>query len=218
MEDEIFIKAKFNTKKLMKYGFKKVKSDYVYECFLNDDFKAIISINKDNKVSGKVFDITVNDEYLNFRVNNENGSFSNKIRNDYKEVLIDILNNCCDKSDFIFDQTNRIAKYIKDKYDVNPEFLWNDSPDCGIFRNKSDKWFGIIMDIDKGKIIKEMKGKIEVINLKLDKYVNDYLKENGVYQAYHMNKKNWVSIILDDTLTDEYIYKLIDISYYLTKK
>ena len=74
------------------------------------------------------------------------------------------------------------------------------------------------MDIDKSKIIKEMKGKIEVINLKLDKYVNDYLKENGVYQAYHMNKKNWVSIILDDTLTDEYIYRLIDISYYLTKK
>lgn len=37
--------------------------------------------------------------------------------------------------------------------------------------------------------------------------------KKGIYIAYHMNKKNWVSIILDDTLTDNEIISLIDISY-----
>lgn len=218
MEEEVFKRAKFDVNRLIGYGFKKVKDNYVNECFLSGDFKAIITIDKNYKVSGKIYDLSIDDEYLNFRVNNENGEFVNKIRNEYKNVLIDILNNCCIKSDFVFDQTNRIAKYIKDKYNVDPEFLWNDSPDCGVFRNKSNKWFGIIMNVERCKLSKKEKGEVEVINLKLDDKVNNLLKENGIYEAYHMSKKNWVSIMLDDTLTDDYICNLIDISYDLTKK
>ena len=41
---------------------------------------------------------------------------------------------------------------------------------------------------------------------------------NGIYDAYHMNKKSWVSIILNDTVSDELIIKLIDNSYSLLNK
>ena len=41
----------------------------------------------------------------------------------------------------------------------------------------------------------------------------NYLNHAGIYPAYHMNKKHWVSILLDDTLTDDFIKNLIDISY-----
>ena len=37
------------------------------------------------------------------------------------------------------------------------------------------------------------------------------------YKAYHMNKKKWISIILDETLSDEDIFKYIDESYQLTQ-
>ncbi|WP_326803669.1 MmcQ/YjbR family DNA-binding protein [Sharpea porci] len=35
--------------------------------------------------------------------------------------------------------------------------------------------------------------------------------------SQHMNKKNWVSIILDDTLEDSRIEELLQQSYLLTK-
>ena len=41
------------------------------------------------------------------------------------------------------------------------------------------------------------------------------LKKEGFYKAYHMNKKSWISIILNDTLNNKEIYELIDESYNL---
>ena len=58
----------------------------------------------------------------------------------------------------------------------------------------------------------------EIINVKLsENKVNELLNEKGYYQAYHMNKKNWISIVLDDTLEDNKNIKLIDASYDLIK-
>ncbi len=91
--------------------------------------------------------------------------------------------------------------------------MWDDTPGCGVFRNKdNDKWFGIIMNIPKNKIVGDSNTEIEVINIKLDEKTDELLNKNGIYKAFHMNKKNWVSIILDDTLIDDEIMELIDIS------
>ncbi|MBP3799889.1 MAG: MmcQ/YjbR family DNA-binding protein, partial [Bacilli bacterium] len=43
------------------------------------------------------------------------------------------------------------------------------------------------------------------------------LKKKGYYEAYHMNKKSWITIILDDTVSDNDIKKLIDNSYSIIK-
>ncbi len=216
MEEEIFKRAKVNINKLLEYGFKKSKDKYIYECDIDNSFKTIICIDKNNKISGKVYDKEFNDEYLNFRTNSE-GLFSNEIRNKYKNILLDILDKCYIKNEFIFNQTNRVVKLIKDKYNINPEFLWNKDPNCAVFRHKNNnKWFMIIMNIDYSKIDKDRKSKIEIFNIKLDDKTEFYLNEKGIYECYHMNKKKWVSVVLNDTLNDNYIMELIDISYNLT--
>ena len=73
------------------------------------------------------------------------------------------------------------------------------------------------MNVDLSKISSKT-GEVEIMNLKLncDK-VKDLLNKDGFYKAYHMNKNNWISIILDDTVPDFIIFKLIDISYDLNK-
>ena len=43
--------------------------------------------------------------------------------------------------------------------------------------------------------------------------IKELIKNNGFYKAYHMNKKSWISVILDNTLDNEIIYSLIDQSY-----
>ena len=215
LEEDIFKRSNINIKKIKDYGFIEIKDYYTYEkTFLNNEFKAIINIDKDGRVEGKVIDLSLNEEYLNIRIKSQEGSFVNKVRNSYKDILIDIKNNCFESEPFIFKQTNRITNYIINKYNDNPEFLWDKYPGCGIFRNKNNnKWYAIVMNIDKSKLDNET-GEIEIINVKLEEEtISNLINKKGYYKAYHMNKKSWITIILDDTLTDKEITKLIDESY-----
>ena len=120
---------------------------------------------------------------------------------------------------FIYKQSNEVSNLIKEKYNVLPEFLWESNPNYGIFRNKSsNKWFAIIMNIDRSKLNSNESGEVEVLNVKLDDLVNTYLKKEGIYPAYHMSKKSWVSITLDNTLSYKEIMNLIDISFDLSNR
>ena len=216
IESEIFKKSKVIINKLVKYGFKKEKDNYVYETlFFNDSFKAIIKVNKDGKVIGGVIDIESNEEYLGLRIEGLSG-FANKVKEEYIKILNDIKEKCFEEKYFIFDQSNRITKYIKDKYNNDPEFLWDKYDGSGVFRNtNSGKWYGIIMNVDISKLDKGS-GEIEVLNVKLDENkIPELIKQKGYYEAYHMNKKYWISIILNDTLSDEDIISLIDESFKL---
>lgn len=213
IEEEVFKRCNINYKKIEKYGFKLENNIYIYEkCFLDNEFKAIIKIDN-NKITGKVIDLQMNEEYTNIRTE-MNGEFVNKVREEYKLILNDIKNNCFDTKYFIFEQTNRINKYIKDKYNIDPEFLWEKFPGFSIYRNKSNnKWFGLISNIDYSKIDNKT-GEIEILNIKLNSdKIKELLNKKGFYKAYHMNKVEWITLLLDDTLEDDEIFKLIDESY-----
>ena len=215
MEYELFKKCVFDYSKLLNYGFKEENNIYYYDKYiLDNNYKICIKI-ENNNVIGKIYDLIFNDEYLNLNVDS-NLSFNNKIKEEYLNILKDIKVKCTKESLFVFKQSNEITSYIKRKYKVNPEFLWDKSTGNGVFRNKNNKkWFGIIISVSKNKLdLKYKQEEIEVINLKLDeKMIKELIKMDGFYMAYHMNKKSWISIILDNTLDNEIIYSLIDQSY-----
>ena len=216
IENEVFKRTNLNIKQLEKYGFKKENNIYTFEKnFLNDEFKAIININNKGLVSGKVIDLQTDEEYVNIRTE-MTGEFVNNVRESYKKILIDIRKHCFETNYFISNQANRINKYIKEKYDNEPEFLWEKFPGYAVYRNKNNsKWYGIIMNLDFSKI-SNSSGEVEIINVKLDESkIQELLKKKGFYEAYHMSKTDWISIILDDTLKDEEIISLIDDSYSL---
>ena len=73
------------------------------------------------------------------------------------------------------------------------------------------------MAIDWKKLDAGKSGNIEVLNVKSNQ-VADLTQEKGIYPAFHMNKKYWVSIPLDNTLADEELFALVDRSWQLTKK
>ena len=219
IEQDIFKRSHIDYSKLITYGFIKEKDYYIYtKTFMNDSFKTKIIIDNKGHLSGMVYDMDTLEEYTNIYTDMD-GIFISQVREEYKEILNDIKNNCTITDYFIYPQSNRITNYIKDKYNDNPEFLWDKYPHFGIFRNKKNhKWYATIMNIDKSKITNG-KGEVEIINLKI---MEDDLKllltKKGYYKAYHMNKKNWLTIILDDTLSDNDIIKYIDTSYNLINK
>ena len=219
IEEEVFRKTKIDFDKILKYGFKKDKSLYKYsKNIMNNNFRIDVEINEDGVVKGKVFDLSFEEEYTNFRVEGNIGSFACQVKEEFENLLNNIKDNCFIRADFIYEQSNVIAHLIKEKYGDDPEFEWDKFPGYATFRNKdSKKWYGIIMNIDKSKLGKKSNGEVEIIDIKLDSnMIEDLLKLDGFYPAYHMNKKSWISIILDNTVSNETIMNLIEKSYSYT--
>jgi len=222
IENDVFKRYTPDFKKLIGYGFIKSKNNYFYEkTFRNDEFKAVIEIDKKGNISGKVFDMENDDEFLPIKYSPDQtqGAFIGEIREEYKKILKDIRDNCFSKNYFIYPQSNRITNLIIAKYGNKPDFMWENYTD-GVFKNPdSNKWYGIIMIIDYSKLDKSNKGPVEVINLKLDtEEIQTLLKQEGFYPAWHMNKKYWITITLDETLPDDKIMDLIEESHSYTAK
>ncbi len=216
--ENIFSQSKIIFLKLEPYGFQKQNDKYILtKNILNDQLKVIIEINQNGNINGKIYDLAFQEEYINYRIKNQNGKFVNMVRDEYKSILEDIRKNCCESQYFSSMQANRLTNYIINKYATYPEFVFSSSKTDAIFRNpKNNKWFGLIMRVNKNKITTGNTN-VNILNIKLapDK-IEKLLNQKGYYKAYHMNKKNWLTIILDDLIDDDKIYAYIDESYNLT--
>lgn len=220
IENEIFKKSTIVYDKLISYGFNKLDKKYtISKKILNDSFRVDVEIWNNGVVRGKIIDLSFNEEYTNYRIENQTGEFSNKIRKEFEDILLDIKKNCTTTNYFITSQANRIANLIIKKYNDTPEFAWSKFPGYGIFRNSNnDKWYGLIMNINKSKIDSGNE-EVEILNVKLDEEkIKVLLSRKGFYKAYHMNKDNWITILLDDTIQDEEIMNYIEESHKFTEQ
>lgn len=221
VEDEVFERYSANFKKLVGYGFKENKGKFIFEkLFKDNEFKLKIIILQNGVIQSKVYEVENNEEFLPLKVKGQQGAFVGEVREEYKKILTDIRNNCFSKTYFIYPQSNRIAAEIISKYDDNPDFMWKKFPYYGVFKNKqNNKWYGIIMNIDYSKLGKENNKPVEIINLKLDKdKIKKLLEQTGFYPAWHMNKKYWITVTLDETVPDKTILELVEESYSYTIK
>lgn len=214
IEEGIFKRSRFDRAKLLEYGFKEDMNSLVFSKKIDEEFKALLVVDQYLHIEGKVIDLNTEEEYYNIRVKSFEGIFVNSIREKYETLLEDIKTKCTLITPFIGDQANRVCAQVEAKFGVTPEFLWDKLPYAGVFRNSlSSKWFGIIMQIDRSKIDGK-RGQIEILNVKLNPdYIDNLLKRKGFFKAYHMNKKYWISVILDGTLEDDFIMDLVDLSY-----
>ena len=224
IEAKIFQRKRPDFSKFKTYGLLETQNGYHYETnFMNEDFRAIINIDNSGFVSGIVIDKMNNEEYMPLRVPSQNGAYVCSVRNAYEDILTNIAQTCYEDILFASDQANRITKQIYDKYGDQPDFPWKQKSyqTAATFRHaNTSKWYGLIMNIKKDKLDKSAHDlEVDILNLKINENDRENLhKEDGIYPAYHMNHKYWISILLDETLSDERIMKLIDISYQLTDK
>ena len=218
---KIFKNRFFDKEKLLKFGFKESNNNFFYsETIIDGQFNLIICIKDETTIETKLIDSISNEEYRLHLIDGVEGKFVGQICDVYEKILKEIADKCCKRMYFSTLQANRLTEWIIKKYNDYPEFLWDKSPGCGIFRNKNnEKWYVVFLNIDYSKLDKTKKGEIEVLNIKVDKEDIQYLlKTKGFYPAYHMNKMNWITIILNGTVSDDKIKKLIDRSYILSQK
>ena len=213
---EIFKSYQFNHEKARAYGFVENEEVWNYSCkILQGDFVMTVSITPDN-VSFQVFDQETGDLYPQVHMESMTGSFVASVREACLEILYQIRKTCFDVQDFIFPQTKRIMTQVQEKYSNQLEYLWEKSPDTAVLRHEGNKkWYAVLMKISWDKLEKGREGQVEAVNLKHDQ-VADLLSKKGIYPAFHMNKRYWISVALDDTLSDEEVLELMEKSWNLT--
>ena len=115
-------------------------------------------------------------------------------------------------------QKEEVILYIEKKYKVKPVFPWTPRAEHMVFKHsKNKKWFALIMGVTGDKLGLETGDIVEVINLKCDTDLSVNIRmSKGILPAYHMNKKHWISVILDKRVADDTVKSLIDLSFELT--
>ena len=215
---EIFKAYQFNSKKAKEYGFVENQGVWTYRStILQGDFLMMVTV-EDGDLSFRVYDQETRDLYPQVHMESMRGIFVGSVREACLEELFDIRKACFEVQEFLCPQTKRIMALVQEKYGNQLEYLWEKSPDTAVLRHEDNqKWYAILMRIPWDRLDKGREGLVEAVNLKHDQ-VADLLSQNGIYPAFHMNKRYWISLPLDETLTDEKVLELFERSWFLTSK
>ena len=215
---EIFRAYQFNSKKAKEYGFVENQGIWTYSSpILQGDFLMRITV-EGSDLRFQVFDQETGDLYPQVHMESMRGTFVGTVREACLEVLYGIRKACFEVQEFLCPQTKRIMALVQEKYGNQLAYLWEKSPDTAVLRHEDNqKWYAVLMKISWEKLDKSREGEVEVVNLKHD-LVSDLLAERGIYPGFHMNKRYWLSLALDDSLQDEEVIELIEKSWNLTVK
>lgn len=212
LESDLFEKRVIIEDQLEPYGFKKDQGKYVYKkSFMNDDFYAVITV-KDDTIDGKVFDAFSDEEYTLIHMPYSQGSFSAQVKEEYVHILEDIAQKCTKPSHFMSPQARRIAKIITAIFHCSFTYPYKGTrKEDAVF--KDGKIFAIISVTDYFHSKRQ-----EVLNVKVKEDIyQPLLTKDGIYPCYLKNRPYWLSIPLDQTISDDILLELIRYSYSQTR-
>ena len=107
-----------------------------------------------------------------------------------------------------------IFEYVKNQYGTVPEYLWETSPKSAVLRHKNGKWYAVLMQVEKSRLGLEEESMVDIINVKCEPDMVGLLTHTyGFLSGYHMNKKYWITMLLDGRVSEAKILDFLDLSY-----
>lgn len=114
----------------------------------------------------------------------------------------------------------QMLQYAAEQWGAFPEYLWANSPDSAVLRRQdTGKWFAVLMTVARNKLGLPDEGSVCILVVKCEPILKGALLDrSGFLTAYHMNKENWITILLDGSVSWEEILPILELSYDLTGK
>lgn len=215
--EPIFKNRRPNSNRLLDYGFERFGDVYLFKTTILDGQFALTVTVRGSTVDTEVIDVSTDEQYTLFLADGAVGSFVGSVRTAYEAEVLDIAEKCFDKHVFKTNYAQQIMRYVAEKYGDELEYLWNKFPDNAIWRRGDNrKWYALLVTATKDKIGLPSKERAEMLDVRGDaEKLADGVK---IFKGYHMNKKSWITVVLDGSLPLDDIYKLIDDSYLLAAK
>ena len=210
-------KYNFTEEQLTKFGFLRDSVGlYLNKDILNNEFRVEIRV-VDKAFEIEVYDNNFNEIYPLFSVDNAVGEIVTNVRNEVELIIKEILE-LSDNTEVIY---NEIIKYIKKKYNSTMVKPFRSNPNIKAFVTDKNKWYALILDVEYNKLNKDssIESKVKIINLKHNTdHIPKIINERNIFPSYHMSKKHWISVVMDNNMDLNYLMQLIDISYNLVNK
>lgn len=215
---EIFGDKKANPQKLKSFGFVKNGKTYEYQKNILDGIFCVKLTITNDKIDVQIIENENNEPYILVFTQEAQGSFVGKVRKEVESFLRHTCDLCFDENIFKNKQTKDVIEYIENKYGDKLEFLWEKFSKDAICRRKDNKkWYALFVGIKESKVFGNSEKENEFLILRGEN-VESLFDNISLFPAYHMNKKNWFTILLNGSLPNEMIYELLDKSYILAKK
>ena len=210
--------GKINVEKILSNGFQRDGDKFIRREKILDMMLTII-IDARGSVTTKIID-SDGEPYTLHLVEGASGSFVGSVKNAYEKILADVAAQCFDKENFKSAQALKLVKYIHETFGDEPEFLWEKYPQYAVVRRKDNrKWYAAIMRVPKKYLHLDGAEEIEILNLRVEPAELDKIFDGEKYfRGWHMNKRSWMTLRLDDTLSFEEISARLEKSYLLAAK
>lgn len=178
LDNELKNKA-IDYSKLLKYGFIKENEKYIYKTYICDNQFEVNIVISDTEKYAKVMDLENEMEFALVDVEGVEGQFVGEVRQNYEDIIRDVIIKCTSKEAFKSNQAKEIIEYIEKRYGDKLEFLWEKFDDNAIWRNKqNNKWYGVLLIIPENKLGLKSDNKIEVIDLRYQKEKIENIVDN----------------------------------------
>lgn len=200
--------------KALAYGFEREGGGLVLRRRLEGtEFCAVI------RISGRSLEVTLEDEggeYLPFNVKGNETGYVSAMREKAALLLEDMKGKCLRKTD----ARQLLMDYCSREFGTVPEAPWEDTPDYFTFKTaRRKKWYALFMTIPYKSLGLEREGKLDVLNLKaVPDEVARLIDRKSYFPAYHMNKKYWLTVVLDKDADVQAAQALLRKSYALAEK
>jgi len=150
----------------------------------------------------------VNEHYQLFDIPTTSSSIAQALREEASELAFQWMHP--EQSD-IEEARQKWTKWMTENivpYHGNP---FEKTEARGFMVEDKGKWYGLMMEVPLQKLGVASKADALILNVKIHPEDKEQLiAHDGIYEAYHMNKKHWISIALnvctDDALIKECIY------------
>lgn len=205
--------------RLERFGFSAEGGSRLYtERIADGELELRVLVLADETVRTEVVDALTGEPYILHLVPGAQGSFVGAVRADYERVLRRIAAECFERDVFKSPVSRRVISYVRGQYGRELEYLWERKfPGNAVWRRAdNNKWFGALLTVSRRKLGIDSDEKTEVIDVRANPESLPALINGTTYfPGYHMNKKHWLTVLLDGSVSAEDIFLLIDKSYAL---
>ncbi|WP_048000715.1 MmcQ/YjbR family DNA-binding protein [Lactiplantibacillus herbarum] len=220
MADVVFENKKINFDQLVPFGFELNDDQYQYQTTIMDhQFTLTVTIATSGRMTTRLMDTATDEEYVLHLSAQASGEFVGQVSAAYQDVLQRIEAACFTDDVFATEQARALIQFVQRTYADELEFLWPKFPKNAVWRRKDNrKWYGALLTVAKNKLGLTGDELVTVIDLReTPDEVAELVDGERYFPGYHMNKRNWYSIVLDDTVSTDEICRRLQASYELVK-
>ncbi len=207
--------------RLKAFGFVQAAQGYEWRGILpKTRLEITVRVNKSGQVSAELRDPQSGGTYILHRVAGASGKFVGQVRREYEDILGRIAASCFEKDVFKSRQAKELIAYAREKYGDELEFLWKQFPGNAVLRRKdTGKWYAALLVLAPEKLGLPAGDLVNILDVRTPPGEAETLADGRRYfPGYHMNKKHWLTILLDGQVPSREIFRHIDQSYTLAVK